>query len=108
LAQKVTVALIDDLDGDVGSETVSFGLDGKRYDIDLSQKNADELRELLSDFVTAARVVTNGSPSVKRQARSSNAEELQAIRDWAAENGLEVAKRGRIARAVVDAYHAAH
>lgn len=108
MAQKVTVSLTDDLDGSPGSETVSFGLDGKFYDIDLSETNAKEMREILADFVGAARVVTNTTTPAKRQARGSNTEELQAMRTWAAENGLKVAERGRIARDVVDAYHAAH
>lgn len=108
MAQKVTVSLTDDLDGSPGSETVSFGLDGKFYDIDLSETNAKEMREILADFVGAARTVTTSTAPAKRQARTNNSEELQAIRDWAAQNGLEVAKRGRIARPVVDAYHAAH
>jgi hypothetical protein len=108
LAQKVTVSLTDDLDGSLGHETVSFGLDGKFYDIDLSETNAKEMREILADFVNAARTVTTSATPARRQVRTNNSEELQAIRDWAAQTGLEVAKRGRIARPVVDAYHAAH
>jgi len=45
VAQKVTVSLIDDLDGDKADETVEFGLDGKSYEIDLSTGNAGKLRE---------------------------------------------------------------
>lgn len=108
MAQKVTVSLTDDIDGTPGSETVSFGLDGKIYDIDLSETNAKELREILTEFVNAARVVTHTPTSAKRQTRTNNSEELQAIRTWAAQTGLKVAERGRIAREVVDAYHEAH
>ena len=45
MAQKVQVLLVDDLDGGDATETVSFGLDGTSYEIDLSAKNADELRD---------------------------------------------------------------
>jgi len=55
VAQKVTVSLIDDLDGDKADETVEFGLDGKSYEIDLSTGNADKLRDALASYVTAAR-----------------------------------------------------
>jgi Lsr2 len=55
VAQKVTVSLVDDLSGSQADETVSFGLDGKNYEIDLSSKNADKLRGALVDYVGAAR-----------------------------------------------------
>jgi Lsr2 len=38
MAQKVTVALEDDLDGGPADETVRFGFDGADYEIDLSAK----------------------------------------------------------------------
>ena len=36
MAQKVTVTLVDDLDGGTAEETVEFGIDGVSYEIDLS------------------------------------------------------------------------
>ena len=38
------VSLVDDLNGSKADGTVSFGLDGKSYEIDLSTKNAEKLR----------------------------------------------------------------
>jgi hypothetical protein len=52
MAQKVTVALEDDLDGSPADETVRFGLDGAECEIDLSEKNARLPR--------AARAVEHG------------------------------------------------
>ena len=40
MAQKITVALEDDLDGGPADETVRFGIGGAEYEIDLSKKNA--------------------------------------------------------------------
>ena len=40
MAQKVTVALEDDLDGGPADETMRFGFEGTDYEIDLSAKNA--------------------------------------------------------------------
>ena len=37
MAQRVQIKLIDDLDGADADETVSFGLDGVVYEIDLSR-----------------------------------------------------------------------
>ncbi|MFD1044371.1 Lsr2 family protein, partial [Kibdelosporangium lantanae] len=57
MAQKVTVELVDDLDGTVAEDisTVTFGLDGVAYEIDLTVGNAEKLRKLLDDFVGGAR-----------------------------------------------------
>jgi hypothetical protein len=116
MAQKVTTHLVDDLTGDTIDEgkgrTVSFSFDGNHYEIDLSDDNADALREAFSDYVAAARKVsgrqnrTSGSGS--STAKRDNSDELAKIREWANANGHEVSSRGRISQAVRDAYDAAH
>ena len=55
MAQKVHITLEDDLDGGEATETVSFGLDGRTYEIDLNDKNAAALRDALARYVAAAR-----------------------------------------------------
>ena len=59
MAQKVHIVLVDDLDGSDASETVSFGLDGTSYEIDLNDKNAAALRDALSGYVGHARKVSS-------------------------------------------------
>lgn len=56
VAQKVQVLLVDDLNGGEADETVTFALDGKSYEIDLSDSNAQKLRDSLADFVKATAV----------------------------------------------------
>ncbi|HEY2203102.1 MAG TPA: Lsr2 family protein [Pseudonocardia sp.] len=108
MAQKVTVSLVDDLDGSQASGTVEFALDGRSYAIDLSDENAQVLRGALAPYVEVARKsggrgrgATGGTatPSNRRQ-------DTAEIRTWAQENGHEVSDRGRIPAAVVDAYEA--
>ena len=52
MAQRVTVALEDDLDGGAADETVRFGFGGSDYEIDLSKKppkqEVDRIRSLLN------------------------------------------------------------
>jgi len=55
MAQKVQVLLVDDLDGSQADETVTFGLDGVSYEIDLSSGNASKLRGELTQYVEHAR-----------------------------------------------------
>src|SRR5215470_474116 len=45
MAQKVTVALVDDVDGGPADETARFGLEGADYEIDLSGQNASAFRK---------------------------------------------------------------
>jgi Lsr2 len=107
MAQKVTVSLVDDLSGSQADETVSFGLDGKSYEIDLSSKNADKLRGALADYVAAARRPGGGrkaaAASVARRP-AVDREQNQAIREWARGKGMKVNDRGRIPSEVVEAY----
>ena len=117
MAQKVEVKVVDDLDGSEPAGTVSFALDGRSYEIDLSDDNAARLRGSLASFVAAARR-SSGAPRRRRDARGSTGvdsvpartgqENTTVIRSWARENGHVVSERGRIPKAVVQAYQAAH
>ncbi|HVV25308.1 MAG TPA: Lsr2 family protein [Pseudonocardiaceae bacterium] len=112
MAQKVTVTLVDDLDGSTAEETVEFGLDGASYTIDLSGDNAGRLRGALEEYVEHARRAGGrkrgaGRPSAGRAPRTASAdrEQNQAIRDWARKQGMKVSDRGRIPAEVLEAYH---
>jgi hypothetical protein len=113
VAQKVQVILVDDLDGGSADETVSFSLDGTSYEIDLSAKNAEKLRDAVASYVGAARKAGKvpGGRNV-RGARGGGAaadrEQNQAIRAWAKKKGLKVSERGRIPAEIVEKYHSAH
>jgi hypothetical protein len=111
MATKTEVLLIDDLDGESpADETIRFALDGKDYEIDLSEYHAKALRENLADFVHAARKAgpraANAATSVRRT--HTDREDLVRIREWASANGFNVAARGRISASVMEAYRAAH
>jgi hypothetical protein len=113
MAQKVQVVLIDDLDGGEANETVTFGLDGATYEIDLSERNAAQLRDALATWVGNARRVSGRAtrPTGRRgssSSSSSSSSDTTAIRSWAKENGYKVSERGRISAEVQEAYAAAH
>ncbi len=107
MAQKVQVLLIDDLDGSSADETVSFGLDGRTYEIDLSKKNADKLRKVLEPYVENAR---RARPSGRKRATlaAGSRQRSAEIRRWAKSVGIEVSDRGRIPANVIEKYEAAH
>src|SRR5215470_20165684 len=105
MAQRITVALEDDLDGGPADETVRFGLGGTEYEIDLSKKNAGAFRKLLAPFVEHARKAGRGQP--RRAARTASARQRSGdIRAWARAHGVAVSERGRIAASVVQQYEA--
>ncbi|MGV0633757.1 histone-like nucleoid-structuring protein Lsr2 [Mycolicibacillus trivialis] len=110
MAKKVTVTLVDDLDGTAkADETVEFGLDGVTYEIDLSTKNAEKLRGDLKRWVEAGRRVggrKRGRSSTGRRG-AIDREQSAAIREWARRNGHNVSTRGRIPADVIEAFHAA-
>ena len=108
MAQKVQVVLIDDIDGGDATETVTFGLDGASYEIDLTEQNAKELRDAFAHWVGNARRVS-GRPSRQAVRRGGSAStDTTAVRAWAKENGFKVSERGRISTEVQEAYAAAH
>ncbi|GIM63920.1 Lsr2 family protein [uncultured Nocardioides sp.] len=110
MAQKVNIVLVDDLDGTEATETVSFGLDGTTYEIDLNDANAASLREALSGYVGHARKVAGGGRRTRRSSgsSSSSSSNTKDVREWAKAQGMEVSERGRISADVQQAYDAAH
>ncbi|GAA4686962.1 Lsr2 family protein [Pseudonocardia yuanmonensis] len=112
MAKQTTVTLIDDLDGSEADEQVEFSVDGKSYEIDLSAKNSEKLREALAPYIAAARRGSgrraSGGSSAPASRPVSDRQQNQAIREWAAAQGMKISERGRIPSNVLEAYHAAH
>jgi hypothetical protein len=126
MATKTTTFLVDDLDGSDAEESILFGLDGASYEIDLNTKNAMKLREALAPFLDAGRRLRGtgtgaaksrpapGPPSGRSgytrtqlpDARPGfNGQERASMRKFAQAHGLgDVAERGRIKGAIVDAW----
>jgi len=108
MAQVTEVRLVDDLDGGVAAESVAFSIDGKSYEIDLSEKHAAALRDAFAPFIGGARRAGGGAPVATRQKAPTRAtrsrEETAAIREWANANGHNVSDRGRIPSTVLEAY----
>jgi hypothetical protein len=97
MTQKISVLFVDDIDGSDAGETISFGLDGTHYEIDLNSEHAQELRGQLERYVKAARKVTRSAGRSARGRRTTaNDAKNKEVRSWARERGLEVNERGRI------------
>jgi hypothetical protein len=88
MATRTIVQLTDDTDGKPAAETVRLSLDGRNFEIDLSERNAKALRKDLAPWLAAARRVpgtrANGTTRVETGVDSA------AVRAWAASNGIEL------------------
>jgi hypothetical protein len=106
MAQKVTVALEDDLDGGPAAETIRFAFSGADYEIDLSSKNASKFRKDLAPYVEHARKAGRGQ--LRRPGRTAASRQRSGdVRAWAKQQGIAVSDRGRIPAGVVEQYQAA-
>jgi hypothetical protein len=104
MATGVLTSLQDDIDGSDATQTIRFALDGIEYEIDVSDRNANRLRNSLGDFIAHGRKV--GSRRARKSA-SSGKVDTKAIRKWAKTNGIDVNSRGRISTEAVERYKAA-
>ena len=88
-----------------------FGLDGTEYEIDLSAKHAEALRNALARYVDAARRAPGSA--ARRPGRSgrkgagANGTDSTAVREWAKSQGIEVKDRGRVPAELVVKFKAA-
>ncbi len=117
MAQRVQTILISDLSGDeveTGLESVPFGYKGVDYIIDLTAKEAAGFDKAIAMYVEHARK----SPRTPRRSGSgssgssgsahSHTELIGNMKRWAADQGMDYPKRGRLPKSLVDAYDAAH
>ncbi|GGG65675.1 Lsr2 family protein [Kocuria dechangensis] len=108
MAQNVIIELQDDLDGGPADETLTFALDGRDYEIDLSTANAEKLREAVRPFVAVSRKAPTGDGRRRRTTgTTASSSETAQIRAWAKQHGHQVSDRGRIHQSVKDAYYTA-
>jgi hypothetical protein len=111
MAQRVQTVLVSDLSGDeveAGRESVTFSYKGVDYVIDLTAKEADEFDRVMAVYVTRARKAPRSNRRPSGDATRSNAQRTQRMRRWAAEQGLDYPRRGRLPKSLVEAYDAAH
>jgi len=107
MAKSVHVVVSDDLDGSEGAETVSFGVDGLSYEIDLSEKNRAKLDKAFAPFLEHGRRVSQRRrPSAART--TGPRIDRASLRNWAKEQGLHVSDRGRISAEIMQKYEASH
>jgi phosphoglycolate phosphatase-like HAD superfamily hydrolase len=111
MATRTTTQMIDDLDGTISDDvaTVRFSVDGALYEMELSPENRAKLDAAVRPFAERARIglhTPSGAPKNKRYKRQGTP--AWKIREWAGENDIAVADRGRISQEIVAQYEEAN
>ena len=114
--KETVVHYVDDLDGGKAEGTVAFAFAGSNYEIDLSKRNRTAFEKAVAPYVQAARKVrpARGRKTVAKRTRgtaadaTSSRERMQSVRQWAKQQGFEVADRGRVSQEILDLYDGAH
>lgn len=108
------IAFVDDLDGTPldrdEAVIVEFSFKGKTYRLDLSRENAQKFGDALDPFISKAKRLYATERAAERAARHPvrrTRTDLNEVREWATQNGYEVADRGRVKREILEAYDAA-
>src|SRR3954454_8788783 len=96
MAQRVQVLLVCDLHDDdtAGTETITFGLDGSAYEIDVCAAHATALREDFATYVGAGRRAGRATAGSRRPRRSGGAGNAAETGAGARGRGLAVPERG--------------
>lgn len=67
MAERVEVSWVDDIDGSTAEHTLTFALDGADYEIDVSARHAQQLRDLLGFYIARSRSVDPAGPRTQRE-----------------------------------------
>lgn len=105
MARETVQIYFDDLTGEPVEadevQTIKFAWEDKALRLDLNQENAEVLEEVMKPYLDAATLVT--SSEIKKSPKPKRTD-LNEVRSWARENGMEVSDRGRVPIKVLDAY----
>lgn len=112
---KKTVT-IDDLDGSEGATTREFSFLGVDYEVDLTDANFAKFQKAVEKYTEFGRKVNKARRNIKPGATRTHTTvgtttgraDLDAVRQWARQNGYEVSDRGRIKGEVQEAFNQAH
>ena len=113
VAGVVGGGVADDVDGGVSrdqpTDVVALSYRGVDYEVDLTQKQANDLDEALAPYLANARRATVKRTSIARPAVvASGSPDPREVRAWARTRGIVIADRGRVSADVLRRYPEAH
>ena len=108
MARKSKVILVCDKHrGDVEAVgTLEIVIDGDRRRLDLCAEHLAEARRIVRPWMKVATSSSSSSGPGRNRTTASSRRDSAALREWAVANGYKLPTRGRIPRAVHEAYEA--
>ncbi len=99
-------------------DTVRFGVGTASYELELCEKHLKEFNDKVTPFMDEARRDSRNGRAIPGSRKAATASprkgrgrkaparttDLAEVREWARASGYEVSGRGRLSRAVVEAY----
>lgn len=105
MSMTTTIIKVDDLDGkSEATQTIDFAIDGGSYEIDLTDANAQKLRDALAPFAAKARRSGRPAQHPRPTLRRLHPDVARDIRVWVRNRGGSVESRGRIPEHLITAY----
>ena len=109
MAREIVEIIRSDISGEQGAKPTQFAIGGVTYEVDLTEKETEELRSFLEKYVQAGHKVGGRRQSGARVPRQN----IKAIREWwrqqdaTGTSGLpKYSDRGRIPQPVEEAFKA--
>lgn len=113
MAVREVIQFIDDLDGSKldqdNHKEVRFSVNGAHYIIDLSVANEEKFFDAIRPYVQHARRDSHTRGRSTTRARQNNyGVSPKVVRQWAQDNGIDVAPRGQLPYSLYERYLAEH
>jgi hypothetical protein len=102
--KRTVIELHDDFDGSPDANTVQFAFEGVSYEIELSDEHLEEMRACLAPYMEHGRRTGGRRKNAGQPRAAETKSDSAAIRAWAEQQGIELAGRGRIPKAVIEQY----
>lgn len=97
-----------DISGKADAATVTFGLGGTWYEVDLTEDEKRDLEAALGTYLKVGRKTADGRGERKPVVPATTPEEREQIRAWGRKNGFEAPDFGRVPKKLQAAYDKAH
>jgi hypothetical protein len=111
MAEQIARTIVSDISGENADVTVTLAVDGTRVVIDLTDAEHTDLLDAVGPYLDRGRPAGSTRRATSRttgRATRKPRVDLAAVRAWAAEQGLQVATRGRVSAEISQAYQDAH
>ncbi|MGH8473527.1 MAG: Lsr2 dimerization domain-containing protein [Gammaproteobacteria bacterium] len=99
---ETIVTVESDLSGEAEASTLTFAIEDTEYEIDLTEVEQADFKELFAKYIAAGR------PYTPRAVPQMTPAEREEIRAWLLANDIEVAHFGRLPMRALKAWNEAH